>query len=443
MKFNHLSLIGTVGMRIPIGAAAIALVLGLSACELDLANPNAPTEEEVLTDLAGVIALAVGLQGQYASSVDTYVRGSALVSDEWGLKPAGLTCDESLLTGEEIDETCGNISGPYFVTYRIIRSANNLIESAPGIERLGAGTTAGLVALGKLYKGMALGSAILNFESIAIDADVEGGVPVPRDQVFDAILGLLESARSDIEDVSDADLSTFRDRVVGDEFDVRNTINAMLARYYLLDGQYEQAIEAAERVDLSEISSFTYPNPGINPIYNYSIAADYAAPLRSFVDQAEPGDQRPSFWAVTDPEAAFEGQPDSILTPPVKYSTRNATFPVYLPDEMRLIQAEAHTRLGGAFNLAAARDLINEVRVPCSSALQEPVACLPALTVLDLATEDDLLEQIAYERRYELYLQGLRWEDMRRLDPYIDHEPTLEFFPFPPSECQINPNVSC
>lgn len=443
MKFNPLSKTGATRMRIRFGATALALTLGLTACELELANPNAPTEEEVLTDLDGVIALGVGVQDQYASEVDTYVRGSALVSDEWGLKTAGLPCDESLLTGEEIDETCGNMSSPYFITYRIIRSANNLIESAPQIERLGASTTAGLVALGKLYKAMALGSAILQYREIAIDADIEGAVPVARDQVFDEILSLLESARSDLQGVSDADLATFRNRVVGNRFDIRNTINAMLARNYLFDGQYEEAIAAAERVDLSKLSAFTYPNPDINPIYNYSIAADYTTPLWSFVQEAEPGDQRPGFWAVTDPDSVFVGQPDSLLTHPVQYSTRNDIFPVYLPDEMRLIQAEAYARLGGEVNLGAARELINEVRVPCTSGLEEPVACLPALTFLALPDADAILDQIAYERRYELYLQGLRWEDMRRLDDYIDEEPTLEFFGFPPSECQVNPNVSC
>lgn len=440
MKITNQTKTGANGMRIRFGAAALALLVGVSACELDLANPNAPTEEEVLTSLDGVLALAVGMQDQYASSIDTYVRGSALTSDEWGLKTAALTCDENLFTGENFDDTCGTFSAPYYVTYRIIRSANNLIESAPQIERLSPATSAGLVSLGKLFKAMALGSAALNFESIAIDADVAGAVPVPRDQVFDEILSLLESARADIAGVSDAELSTLRDRVTGDSFFLRNTINAMLARYYLIDGQYDKAIEAADRVDLTQLSSFTYPNPGINPLYNYSIAADYTAPLRSFVDQAEAGDQRPSFWAVTDPEAAFEGQPDSVLTPPAKYSNRNATFPVYIPDEMRLIQAEAYTRLG---DFETARALINEVRTVCATGLEVPVACLPPLSEAALDTEAELLTQIAYERRYELYLQGLRWEDMRRLDDYIDHEPTLEFFPFPPSECQVNPNVNC
>ena len=53
-------------------------------------------------------------------------------------------------------------------------------------------------------------------------------------------------------------------------FDVRNTIDAMLARYYLFTGQYQQALDAAKRVDLTKVSVLAYPDPAVNPIYNYS-----------------------------------------------------------------------------------------------------------------------------------------------------------------------------
>jgi tetratricopeptide (TPR) repeat protein len=431
------------GMRIRSGAAIVALLLGGTACELDLANPNAPTQEQVLPDVDGLIALGVGLQNQYAGSVLTYVRAPALVSDEWGTAGSALPADISLLTGpaDVIDPGYGVVSGPYFVTYRIVRTANLLIENAPQVERLGEGTTTGLVAMAKLFKAMALGNAILQFESIAIDADVEGAPVHPREVVLDTVIGLLKSARADLGSVSDAQMTTFFGRVLGDGFDLRNTVDAMLARYYLIDGQYQEAIDAAERVDLDVVSIFTYPNPDINPIYNYAIAANYVLPLRSFVDQAEEGDERPSFWVVTDPEEAVAPR-DSLLTPLRQYSDRNDPYPVYIPDEMRLIQAEAYTRLG---NFEAARDLINAVRTQTTSPAPTivPAAGLPALPPEALDTEAELLNQIAYERRYELYEQGLRWEDMRRLDPYIEHEPVIQFLPFPTGECQSNPNVNC
>lgn len=429
-------------MRIRIGAAALALVLFATGCELDLENPNAPTEEEVLTDVDGIISLAVGMQDQYASSIDTYVRAPALVTDEWGLKPAALFCDELLLTGEDPGQldTCGNVSGPYYVTYRIIRSANLLIENAPGVDRLAESSRTAIVALAELFKAMALGGAILNFEEIAVDADPEGAGVQPRETALDSILSLLGSARDRMEAVDDADLGTFRARVLASGIRLRSTIDAMLARYSLMAGRYQAAIDAADRVDPTALSAFEFSGTDANPIWDYSLNANYTAALWSFVDDAEAGDGRPAFWVVTDPEQVEEGQPDSLIAPFARYTARDDAYPVYLPDEMKLIKAEAHTRLN---EFAEARDLINEVRTQAESTIEEPIANLPALAEAELDTEDELLRQIAYERRYELYMQGLRWEDMRRLDAYIDAAPTVEYLPFPDSECQQNPNVSC
>ena len=49
-------------------AAAAVSALALAGCSLDLQNPNAPTEEQVTTSPDGVIALATGLQGRFATS---------------------------------------------------------------------------------------------------------------------------------------------------------------------------------------------------------------------------------------------------------------------------------------------------------------------------------------------------------------------------------------
>lgn len=434
-----------VHMRILEGAVLLAATLAtmtLTGCELDLENPNSPTEEEVLADVDGMIALGVGMQAQYTSSIDTYVRAPALVSDEWGLKVAALACDETLLTGENVAilNACTNVSGPYYVTYRVIRSANLLLENAPQLNRLGVALQTGLVALAKLFKAMALGSAVLNFEEVAVDADPDGALPQPRDAVLDTIVSLLESARTDLDGVAESELTTFRERVLGDGIALRSTINAMLARYYLIQQQYQQAIDAADRVDLAELSVFEYAGTDINPIYNYAVEADYTRPLWSFVEHAEAGDQRPGFWAVTDTAAVFAGQPDSLLTELAQYATRDDPYPIYIPNEMLLIKAEASSRLG---DIAQARELVNQVRTQCDPALEVPAACLPALPEAALDTEDELLQQIAYERRYELYMQGLRWEDMRRLGQYIDGQPVIEFLPFPDSECQRNPNLQC
>ena len=421
----------------------LAAVLGLcllagGGCDLDLENPNAPTEEEVLTEVDGIISLAVGMQDQYASAIEDYIMPSSLGTDEWGTQTRALASYVSLLTGEGFDRSFGVVETPFAATYQVVKSAENLIENAPEVG-LGAGTETGVVALAKLFKAMALGSAILIFEQVPVDVSVEGPIPQPRATVLDEVLSLLESAQADLAGVTDDDLSAFNSRVLGSGFDLRNTVNAMLARYYLIAGRYQDAIDAADLVDPAVLSTFDYVTPDRNPIYNLSFGLIYVAPLQSFVDQAEPGDQRPSFWVDTSAEP-FVGNPDSLLLPLGQYSSSGDPYPVYLPDEMKLIKAEAHTQLG-QFGLAAS--LVNEVRTQDSSPLNEPVAGLPELPADALDTEAELLAQIAYERRYELYMQGLRWEDTRRLGTEITVTPIFDFLPLPEQECTANPSRPC
>lgn len=426
-------------MRIRLTFGLLALVAS-AACNtgLDVTNPNSPTEQAALSNLDGVIATELGMQDQFATSFNTYVRAPALVTDEWGTASKALAADISLFTGQGIDASYGVVSDPYYFTYRIARTADAVINAVPNISGITPGFAAGLTANAKLFKAMALGMAAQQYAQLPIDASVTGGTPVPRAQVFAEAIRLLESARSDLAPYSDADLSGFTSRAVSTGFDVRNTIDAMLARYYLFTGAYQQALDAAKRVDLTKVSLLTYPDPGINPIYNYGVVAGYVAPLKSWARGAESGDQRVGFWADT-LAAPPVGTPPTLQLAQFKlYGTRNAPIPVYVPGEMRLIKAEAEAQLG---DLPSAIADINAERAETGTAVT-PGAQLPPLTAVQLNTKDKVLAQILQERRYELFAQGLRWEDLRRLGPVVGVQPRVDFLPMPQAECTTNPNVT-
>ena len=431
---------GARSMRLRHGVALLALA-GAAGCDTDLnlVNPNSPTEATALANLEGVIATSLGMQDQFASSILTYVRAPALVTDEWGTASRALAADISLFTGESIDPSFGVVSGPYYITYRVARTADVIIDAVPNLSGIGAGFAAGLTANAKLFKAMALGYAAMQYDMLPLDAAVEGGVPVPRAQVFAEAIRLLESARTDLANVSDAELAGFTTRALTPSFSVRNTIAAMLARYYLYTEQYALADAAAARVSLTTVSLLTYPDPDLNPIYNYSVVAGYVAPLRSWADQAEAGDRRVDFWVDRTATPPVGNPPTVALLQFRKYGTRNDPFPVYLPGEMLLIRAEAAARRN---DFPAAVAFINQVRTKSATA-NTPGAQLPPVSGAVLDTQAELLAQIAYERRYELFSQGLRWEDLRRLGQYVGRAPRANFLPLPSAECSSNPNAGC
>ncbi len=434
-------------MRIRTLLTISAVALGAAACDLDLQNPNAPTEEEILTDDEGLVALAIGMQGEYAEGIEGFVVGPALVTDEWGTGTRSLIAYQSLLTGNNFDAGYGVVEDPWADAFQVVLAANGILDNV-GASTLPSGLKTGLAALARTFKAMSLGTIIQQYERVPIDIGDPGqGSPLAERQVvFDTVLSLLQSARQDLSGLSPAELAILRSRAIpAAAFNLPATVDAMIARYSLFAARerqsqplYQQALDAAGRVPANTLSAVTYETTNVDQIYNLSVVAQYVFPLRSFVTEARPGDRRPAYWVQTT-AAPFTGVPDSLLLPLAKYDQPTGNYPVFLPDEIKLIRAEALTRLG---DLAQARALVNEVRTQTSAAVEEPVAGLPALPVEALDTADELLREIAYNRRYELYLQGLRWEDARTLQPYVSTQPVFEFFPIPTQECQANPAVT-
>ncbi|HWB91589.1 MAG TPA: hypothetical protein VG605_07045, partial [Puia sp.] len=225
------------------------------------------------------------------------------------------------------------------------------------------------------------------------------------------------------------------------DFDLVNTVYAMEARINLMAGNYQKALDNAGKVNLSKTSKFDYSSLAPNPLYTaYSITKSYFPRIHFGLPDSlyYAGDKRLNFYFTT-PNQVING--DTVCTMAGFATSQTGSIPVYTPDEVRLIQAEAILRLNGDLNQALA--LINAVRTQTTGDPFGVNAGLPAYSgVVDYPS---LLEEVYKQRCAELYLSGLKWEDTRRFlrpaPPTYNSERNRIFYPYPQQERVNNPNT--
>ncbi len=414
-------------------ALAMLGLLALGACELDFTDPNVPGEGEVIGTPRTLGQVAVGLQALYSDQLVDPVYVTGLVTNEVGAGANSFDAYQRADLGDSITGVDGPSTDPWAGQYDVIRTANVLIENVENVG-FGPGTTSGILALAKLYKGMAFGNLYQIYERVPLNVSATSNdAPfASRPEVIAEVLRLLEEARQQL--ATTAPSTEFNTTILAPGMNLPNTIDAMLARYHLIAGNLDEAMAAAQRVDLSVLSEFRFASADVNPLWNLWYNSGNAYQMRathSFRMEAEAGDRRVAYWVTADTVPGAGERMDQIS----RYGTAPVSYPAYLPDEMRLIMAEVHARQG---RLTDALALVNEVRTQCASALNEPVACLPALTLAQVATEQAMLAEILRQRRYELYLQGVRWSDLRRFGQATPYT----FMPVPISECDRNNDAS-
>jgi hypothetical protein len=185
-------------------------------------------------------------------------------------------------------------------------------------------------------------------------------------------------------------------------------------------------------------SEFRFSDSDANPLWNLYVNGGNSTSMRpkdAWRLAAEAGDQRIAYWVTPAALTGFAAPLDNFN----RYSERTHSYPAYLPDEMKLIRAEVAAREN---RLVDALGFVNQVRTQCTSTLPEPVACLPALLITDVPTQADMLAEILEQRRVELYLQHVRWSDLRR----FGLTPKFMWAPIPITECDRNaatPSALC
>lgn len=417
----------------------LVATLSVTGCKLDITNPNGPTDAQVLNTRDGLITLSVGMRQFYSTSgLESLILTPGTTSRE----VKGITTFTNILElesgGTGLPTFNGNVLNLWLRLLRVMGMAEDLIANAPTVLAGDAALRSGIVAHANLFKAIALGGLATAFEQMPLQTNKNGQVTfVDRKAALTEAIRLLDEAVTLITTTPPS--AAFTGQVAGTDFDLINTIQAYRARYNLVAGNYSVALTAANAVNLSARSQFVYNTQSPNPVYQQAqIAANYA-PRANFGLPAtfvEAGDGRLAFYLTT-PDKTVNGE--ALKTLKGFFDAIDRPIPVYLPDEVRLIRAEALVRSNG--DLTAAVADINAVRTQKTG---DPFGVYPGLAAYSgPTTADALLTEIYRQRGAELFLSGQRLEDSRRFGrpapPANLTERNRNFYPYPDQERLTNP----
>ena len=428
-------------------AALLISVFAFISCETDFDNPNAATSEETFSTREGILASAVGMQQLYATSgVRWIVETPAISTREGGITTTFQNMIELEDGGSSLPNFNSNVQGLWSTLLRVIKIAEDIEANAPNID-LEPGTQSGLITHAKLFKALSIGHLALNYEQVVVATSNDNNAEfTERQAALEIAIGLLNEAKSTLS--STAASSEFIDEVTLGNIDLANTIDAILARFNLFAGNYDAAIASASDVDLSSTSVFAYDSQNLNPIWsrvflndapNFKPRDNFGLPAEFVYD---PVDGRLAFYLVPLDETNQNGLPIEDLAG--FFNVNTGPLPVYIPDEMNLIIAEANLRKS-APDTAAAIGALNEVLTDND----DPFINANVAPYAGGTSVDELLDEVYRNRRAELFLTGMSLEDSRRFnrpepsgnEMIYSEERNRNFYPYPDIERNSNPNT--
>ena len=397
-------------------AALIASGSTLTACTLDIQNPNQPTREQVTTSVDGVIALATGLQGRFATSYGNFAYMAGLVTDEFASTSAALVSISDAEQGA-VPSGTAIADNVFNSVYRTVRTADDLLAGSVALaSQFEPGTRSGIRALAYALKAEALGEALQSYQKTPIATyNITAPTYVGRSVALPYVRALIDSAAAEIAATPPS--TFFNTSIVTPGVSLPNVIQLFRARYARIANDDATALTAANLVARSgpaALSVLTFPSPTVNFYANVTGGTNGIAPRRQYRLSMDPADLRWQYFVT--PSTTLTGRIGALLDPWLRYANPQSPLPVYMPDEALLIKAEALTHQN---QLPAAQAALDSVRTDCPGGrgLDDPKACLPALG--SQLTQAQLITEIYVQRRYELLGTGSRWEDTRRQSAII------------------------
>jgi len=418
----------------------------LPSCDKEYINPSTASVPSVTTNVDALMNLCAGLQrrftiGRQSPLYDAPIGGAYSVFALYTLN-IGNTSEKELETGKGAITLVNSIVTQMWAQCLLTRTEAETVLNNLSIA-VDLGDKVGLKAYGSIFYALSMGTLVQFFEKIPLVSEVNA--------VFSNRVDALNKAISVLESV-DADLATtspsakFNGRVPAG-IDVKNTVKALLARYYnihsMISGTYNaasgnKALAFAAAASQTIKSEFRFTAATPNPLGEWNFTVNVFGAIDSTLGLKNGLAPTP---AATDPRIGFYISRTGPTTFPLKAFALNTTasYPVYLPGEMTLIIAENYARQGLFAQSKTALDLVRTK----TTDIYGIGAAQPAYSGPLTAT--DLLQDIYKQRRIEMFLSGQELEDSRRFNRPAPNTPNEErnrnFYPYPLIERDNNTNT--
>jgi len=408
------------------------IIFWLTACTKNYINPGAATDVQVFSSPQGLTGVAIGLQRVYtagrASSLYNRVTINGLVTKELTVINQGNTGEYQLQQGGgSVDGTNSLLGGLWTSSNKIIYDADNVIAGAQSLTD--KAYTSGLIGYASIFKALALGDLSMFWEKVPEATGKNVGF-IPRTDGFTKAINTINDALAVINTNA---ISTAFIANIPSGINIPNTLHALKARFSLYLGNYSQALSETNAASLTIKSTFNFSTANLNPIFethtstnNVCAAIDNTTLGLPVGLQPDAADKRVLFYTTTAYASKIAGFAATSTIP----------WPVYLPGEMILTKAEAYARQNDLTNA-----LIELNKIVTKTAAGDVYGVGAELAALaGPYTQAQLLDLIYKHRSIELYMSGLKLEDMRRFGRPTS-ERTRNYLPYPFLERDNNPNT--
>jgi hypothetical protein len=409
----------------------IAAGLLFTSCNEEFLDPTKPSQEGILTSRDGLIGAANGLQQLWSTSrlspMYSIITANGFTTNELRLINAGNADEGELSIGGVFLTSKNGLTNNLWSQCLVIKSESQKIID--NINLITVENEKGSVfAHASIFKAMALGTLIQFYESIPIKTMTNAPFN-SRAEVLAETIATLKAT----EPYLAANANGFAG--LASSIKYKNTVNALLSRFYLMSGDYNKALEHANLVDLTSKSTFYYDAVSNNPIaFNSILTNNVYQPLN-----------RTLGLPSTLSPAAADGRIDFYITPGSNpttaagfYNSNTKAIPVFLPGEIILIKAEAYARKTPNMLTEAKLELDKVLTKTTANDVYGIGANLPAYS--GVMNQASLLTEIYKNRCIELYMSGLKLEDSRRFGRPAT-ERNRNWYPYPDSERFNNPNT--